>query len=59
MYWLQQNHCCPDDSVPAGTVYVSVAVLAEISLRSPRKVFILITKKISYRIKVSEKKIHI
>ena len=33
----------------------SVAVLAEISLRSPRKLFIFIIKKIIYRIKVSKK----
>ena len=35
-------------------VTCSVAVLAEISLRSPRKIFICITKKIIYRIKVSK-----
>ena len=33
----------------------SVAVLAEISLRSPRKLFILIIKKYIYRSKVSKK----
>ena len=33
----------------------SVAVLAEILLRSPRKLFIFIIKKYNYRIKVSKK----
>ena len=33
----------------------SVAVLAEISLRSPRKLFIFIIKKIIYRIRVFKK----
>ena len=35
---------------------VSVAVLAEISLRSPRKLFILIIQKCIFRSKVSPKK---
>ena len=35
----------------------SVAVLAEILLRSPRKLFTCIIKKINYRIKVSKNKI--
>ena len=37
------------------SVRSSVAVLAEISLRSPRKLFIFIPKKIIYSIKVSKK----
>ena len=37
--------------------YTSVAVLAEISLRSPRKLFIFIIEKYNYRIKVSKKQI--
>ena len=36
-------------------VMLSDAVLAEISLRSPRKIFIFIIKKYIYRIKVSKK----
>ena len=36
--------------------WTSVAVLAEISLRSPRKLFIFIIKKIIYRIKISKNK---
>ena len=36
-------------------VTASVAVLAEISLRSPSKLFIFIIKKIVYWIKVSRK----
>ena len=35
-------------------VFISVAVLAEISLRSPRKLFILMINKYFYRIKVSK-----
>ena len=42
-----QPKCTPTDT--------SVAVLAEISLRSPRKSFIFIIKKYIYRIKVSKK----
>ena len=37
--------------------YISSAVLAEISLRSPRKLFIFIIKKYIYRIKVSKNKL--
>ena len=37
---------------------LSVAVLAEISLRSPRKLFIFIIKKYFYRVKVSKNKIN-
>ena len=37
-------------------VRFSVAVLAEISLRSPRKLFLFIIKKIIFRIRVSQKK---
>ena len=38
-----------------GGIYTSVAVLAEIPLKSPRKLFIFIIKKYIYRIKVSKK----
>ena len=37
------------------TLGISVAVLAETSLKSPRKLFIVIIKKCFYWIKVSEK----
>ena len=38
-------------------VQTSVAVLAEMSLSSPRKLFIFIIKKCIYRIKVSKNKL--
>ena len=40
-----------------GRPLVSVAVLAEISFRSPRKIVIFMIKKISCRIKVSRKEL--
>ena len=40
-----------------GRVMRSVAVLAEISLKPPRKIFIFIIKKYIYRIKVSKNKL--
>ena len=46
-------HTCACDATMV--VMTSVAVLAEISLRSPRKLFIFIIKHIMYRIKVSKK----
>ena len=45
-------YCCGGDF---NRVYISVAVFAEISLMSPRKIFIFIIKKYIYRIKVSKK----
>ena len=48
----------PSDSIVflvASVVTTSVAVSAEISLRSPRKLFIFTIKKYIYRIKVSKK----
>ena len=42
-------------SVRRGKVHHSVAVLAEISLRSPRKLFIFIIKENIHRIKVFNK----
>ena len=43
-------------NVHVDAVVFSVAVLAEIPLRSPQKIFILILKKNIYRIKVSKNK---
>ena len=53
--------CCNTHALSPGarslpqSVHVSVAVLAEISLMSPQKIFIFIIKKKYYRIKVSKK----
>ena len=52
------EHSTTSSVKPIGTTLsniCSVAVLAEISLWSPRKLFIFIIKKIIYRIKVSKK----
>ena len=43
-----------DELIHSRALLPSVAVLAEISLRSPRKLFVFIIKKIIYRIKVSK-----
>ena len=54
-----QDHLYDDDLIGKdGTARVesSVAVLAEITLRSPQKIFILIIKKYIYRIKVKKNK---
>ena len=49
--------CLVEDQRPTIlSVHSSVAVLAEILLRSPRKIFIFNIKKIIYRIKVSKNK---
>ena len=43
------------EAVLEGALTTSAAVLAEISLKSPRKIFVFIIKKFIYRIKVSKK----
>ena len=57
MYLLTTDVRRPQNLLRANITMCSVAVLAEILPRSPRKLFILIIKKYIYRIKVSENKI--
>ena len=55
--WNNRNGSNADNGVHASIILVviSVAVVAEVSLRPPRKLFIFITKKYVYRVKLSKK----
>ena len=57
--YFTDNHCphIVRKGIDVHHVSGSVAVLAEISLRSPRKIFILTIKSYIYRIKVSKNRL--
>ena len=53
-----KNSACKHKAPENAWLATSDAVLAEISLKSPQKIFIFIIKKLMYRIEVSQKYIN-